>query len=254
MSAWGDSQFLMEQLDRHFGFLERLRSTAKVVRLHRIMAFVEGEPILAGVLQDARIEADETERELHSMAAAIRAKLGELWSSNSSWIRRHAETSDDDGDADGFELRMYANVETYEEKLRECPMFNLLADDGDRENTSKLIAAFRQWRARAEEANQHDLPRAPERAELNTKLDALWQLARHLERRVRDARRMLAWPAYKRLSEKVDALNPAPPPLDREWTPQEWVALVMDEERATALQQSEQPNAELNRPGFPGGS
>ena len=58
MSAWGDSELLVEQLDRQFGFLERLKGTAKIVRLRRIMAFVEGEPVLAGVYGVPRREVD----------------------------------------------------------------------------------------------------------------------------------------------------------------------------------------------------
>jgi len=67
VSAWGDSELLVETTRPSVQVLLGLGGTAQIVRLPRILSFLQGEPQVAALLEDLQAEAT---RELQEYDAA----------------------------------------------------------------------------------------------------------------------------------------------------------------------------------------
>jgi hypothetical protein len=116
MSAWADSELLVELLDRQFAFLQELMGTDQIVRLRRVLTFIEGEPVLAALLEDARVEADDVRKNLEVRSAKIRESLLSLWVTHVDEIRRRLKDGTDQAS------HAYGDLDTYDQRLTAPPM------------------------------------------------------------------------------------------------------------------------------------
>ena len=83
---------MIDLLDRQFKFLLELRGTAQIIRLPRLLSFVQSEPQITGVLEDLRAEATTELRHYDTADARFRAELGRMWEEHGPEIRRRLAT------------------------------------------------------------------------------------------------------------------------------------------------------------------
>jgi len=208
VSAWGDSELLVQLLDRQFAFLLELRGTNKVLRISRLVSFLEGEPQIAGILDDLRYEAaaalarfDEADRE-------VRRVLAQIWATHAEAIRARLQGGDD-------RLQDYCPIGQFEERLaHEVQPWFPVADDTPADRTRKLLRAIQHWWkscAQKAEALHEALPDDLQQVGgLLGRLDATYDF---VARRLREESRSLPWPAYARVAETSSVTNPVPPNL-----------------------------------------
>lgn len=206
MSAWGDGELLVELLDRQFTYLFGLGGIRQILRLSRVLAFLQGEPQTAAILDDLRVESEDAMREYDFADIAAREQLEGLWTAHGAEMRRRLEGVDDDS------LHPYSHVGFELSFANSTPATLSELDDGTILQTENLIKSVRHWwKWTADLAKATSTPLEGEYAGLGEVLRRL--LARYLfaAQRLREMRTVSAWCAYRRLVEKAYVTNPVPP-------------------------------------------
>jgi hypothetical protein len=189
MSRWADVGAVVELLDRHFEYLGELSGTAQIIRLKRVLSFLVQEPLIAGVLREARLEA-EKELDTHDrLDRLLRGKLRKIY--------------------DAAPEHIAGGVPDWTEVLGELPAFDFEHQGGSHprhEATRSLISAVVGFDEGAlagpmEESRRNQVGRA---IRLRMHHD-------HNAKRLQLAARGLAWPAFTRLAQLAGTLNPVPP-------------------------------------------
>lgn len=228
MSAWGEAELLIEQLDRQFAYLGKLSGTDKIVRLARVLSFIQGEPTLTAIVSELRDEATEAVREAELADAAVRLELHRLWSVHGDAIRRGLADETDEA------LHVNGSFDSFENALATaCHLKLSRKGDTDEEGqTSRLLGALTHWfqwtRGLAQNAGQ---AWSGDLAALGSELHRLSRTHSHHRGRLEHSRRAGAWFAYDRLVENARTLNPPVPGRDvpyTEWIAFEWATTLAD--------------------------
>ncbi len=232
MSAWGDSELLVEFLDRQFKFILDLGGTAQIIRLHRLLSFLQSEPQLVGLLEDLRAEATTELREYDAADAKVRAELGRLWELHGAEIRcRLAHVTEG-------ALHAYWPMDRFEQGLKESKAAAFSSgSDGIEIATKKLVRAFHHWwKWTSDLADKSGESIEGEYAELGRGLTRLLAIHEHAARRLHEKGGALAWPAYERLVSNASVTNPVPPdPTDDV----AWATFRMAADFATAVRRAD---------------
>lgn len=232
MSAWGDSELLVELLDRQFKFLLDLGGTAQIIRLPRLLSFLQTEPQLVGLLEDLRAEASRELQEYDAADAKVRGELGRLWELHGAEIRQRLE-----GVTEGA-LHAYWPMDRFEPGLKETkPAAFASGSDGIESATEKLVRAFHHWwKWTSDLVGKGGEPLTGEYAELGKRLNRLLAVHEHAARRLNEKGGALAWPAYERLVSNATVTNPVPPDPTDDLA---WATFPMATDFATALRRAD---------------
>ncbi len=232
MSAWGDGELLVELLDRQFAFLLALGGTPQIVRLSRVLAFLQSEPQTAAILDDLRAEAEEALRQYDLADLAVRGQLERLWTAHGGEIRDRLK-----GIEDGS-LHAYSRVDCFEANLAErMPATFNEFEDGTVRQTENLIRSVQHWwKWTADVAAKASTSLEGEYAGVGAVLSRLSATHAFAARRLREMGTVLAWPAYERLVENAVVTNPVPPDPTDEVA---WVRFAMASEFAGAVQRAD---------------
>jgi hypothetical protein len=208
VSAWGNSELLVQLLDRQFKFFLEQRGTRKIERLTPLLSLLEGEPQIAGVLNDLRTEAGTALAEFERSDREIRNALDQLWALHGSEIRRRLKTRDD-------AIHDPWPMDRVEDGLAgTAPAWFPVGSEGPEEQAKKILLALRHWWTccvqAAEKANE---VLADDFRNLAGPLSRLEATHEFIARRLREESRSLAWPAFERLVGMSSATNPRPPSL-----------------------------------------
>lgn len=234
MSVWGDSALLVELLDRQFEYLLKLNGIARLLRLPRLLAFLEREPSVAGLLQDFHEEANDVLASYDNADKAIRTELADLWSTHETEVRGLLSDVEDDA------LFAYGRMTDYANRLEGASpaVFPNFGVPSEREQgTERLILALQHWSKWAvQHADERGGAPTQELRALDGLLSRLRERCEYSSRRIQEASSTLPWPAFVRLGEHANVTNPIPPAsaglVD-------WVAFNRDSEFATALRRAD---------------
>jgi hypothetical protein len=210
LSAWGDTELLVELLDRQFSVLAEASGTQKLVRLRRVLGFIEGEPQLAAILLDMQRDAQALGTELNDADAAVRAALAELWQEHGAEIQQRL------ADVHNPALTAYGTLDGYEAAIAARRTVSVVQRDLNTEGETKnLVAAFGHWWKWITDMVSQAGEVLPEPLHvLSRKLQEITAAQQYADRGVDQARRSLPWSAYARLVARRDILNPKPPKDD----------------------------------------
>ena len=232
--AWVDAAVLIDLLDRQFEYVLKLKGTPRLMRLTRLIAFLEQEPRVAAQLGDFKVEAD-TAIELYEAADRnLRRILCTLWETDRADIQAHLPHPSEDA------LTAHGATNTYIERINNAspatlPISKHRADRAA--ETEPLIQEFKHWIRRSREATQSIEPEVTERLHhLGRKLDQISKIHEHEKRRLQEANDSLPWPAFARLVEHARLTNPKPPSTD---SLDEWVTYERDRESAQLLRRAD---------------
>ncbi len=231
MSAWGDGELLVELLDRQFAYLLGLGGTRQILRLSRVLAFLQSEPQTAAILDDLRVEAEDALGEYELADAQAREQLERLWTAHGSEIRHRLNAVDDDS------VHGHSHMDRFEENLaRRTPATFTDLDDVTIYETESLIRAVKHWWTWSVNIANETSSLAGQYAGLGDVVRRL--LARYLfaARRLREMRTVLAWPAYRRLVENASVTNPVPPDTTDEGA---WLGFANDTDFATTVRRAD---------------
>jgi hypothetical protein len=202
------------------------------IRLGRVLAFIEGEPILAALLQDLRREATQTIEQLEAADAEVRAALAKLWSGCGAEVELRLQDVDDDA------LWAYGQLNTYVSRLERRRTITLSAQayQADKD-TEELISAFEHWWQYAKGIGCNQVESLPNQfPEIDKLLERIASKQKHVDRWLDVTRRALAWPAHERLVANARVMNPVPPnDEDRK----AWSRFLLDTEFADKIGMAE---------------
>jgi hypothetical protein len=211
VTTWGDAGLLIELLDQQFAYLFKLHGTARLLRLRRVLSFVEGEPQIAGLLQDFRAEADEALREYGRGDSAVRSELRDLWETHRAALQEALRDVRDDA------LSAHGEMGEYETRLASSTpaAFSQQGVGSAREQeTEQLIRAFQHWSKWVSDLPQTDAALKERLRPVQNRLSRVADIHAHSSRRLGEASQGLPWPAFTRLSEHARVTNPQPPTTD----------------------------------------
>jgi hypothetical protein len=208
MSIWGDVEILIDLLDRQFALFHSLQGPDQVIRLPRLLSFLQGEHRIAALLADHRLEAEDAVRQYETADAAIRCEAARLWSQHGAALGERLATVEDEA------LHAYGRMQTFAKELEERPPADLDEDVvGAEKDTGRLLNGFHSWWKWASDMSG-DTGLGEDLARVGSRVDDLRAKLGYETRRLRERRRGLAWPAYTRLMRDAAKSNPAPPEDD----------------------------------------
>lgn len=232
MSAWGDSELLIELLDRQFKFVLDLAGTSQIIRLARLLSFLQSEPQLVGLLEDLRAEATRELESYDTADARVRAELARLWELHGSEIRRRLAAVKDDA------LNAYGARDRFEETLKQTRTAAFSPpSDGIEKATENLVRAVHHWwKWTSDIADKTSAPLEGDYATVGRALNRLLSVHGYAARRLHEKGGALAWPAYERLMSNAQVTNPVPPdPADD----LAWATFPMATEFAEAVRRAD---------------
>lgn len=203
MTAWGDSELLVELLDRRAKFVLELEGRPKLIQVRSFIAFLEGEPRLKAILNDFEREAGGTLREHNRRDATIREKAEELWNSHRDEMFRKVEGASID------QVNNYGSLETFSDRVAKRPSCNWEAwNDDALASSENLVRSLNHWwnHRRGEcVASDHT------QGEVQGLLDDLRASCEFNSRSLRESQASLPALAHVRLVGAGHSTNPKPP-------------------------------------------
>jgi hypothetical protein len=207
-----DADTLVTLLDDELQFfLSQVDTKRQVILVGRLLQWLEREPRLSALLDDARQEETEAALAFRHQRRAIQAELARLWTAHSPVLKERFAADQDRGmlevygSVDGYETRCAAEPELIE--TSDCPQT-------DNTRTRKLIDCLRHWNNWTSGKSPEGEPGPNPIAELAAALETIDQRQKHAFRRFQAACRYLPGTAFSRLLSCRQRVELEPPPSD----------------------------------------